>query len=26
MEDRILMFGLTNELAGDHGFGWNNRP
>jgi glutathione S-transferase len=25
MEDRILMFGLTNELAGDHGFGWNMR-
>jgi len=24
-EDRILMFGLTNELAGDHGFGWNVR-
>src|ERR1700761_4235176 len=25
MEDRVLMFGLTNELAGDHGFGWNMR-
>lgn len=25
MEDRILMFGLCNELAGDHGFGWNMR-
>src|SRR5271170_6182416 len=25
LEDRVLMFGLTNELAGDHGFGWNMR-
>ena len=25
MEDRILMFGLTNEIAGDNGFGWNVR-
>ena len=25
MEDRILMFGLTNEIAGDNGFGWNLR-
>jgi glutathione S-transferase len=25
LEDRILMFGLCNELAGDHGFGWNMR-
>jgi glutathione S-transferase len=25
LEDRVLMFGLCNELAGDHGFGWNVR-
>ena len=25
LEDRVLMFGLTNELAGDNGFGWNMR-
>jgi hypothetical protein len=25
LEDRVLMFGLCNELAGDHGFGWNMR-
>ncbi len=25
MDDRILMFGLCNELAGDNGFGWNMR-
>jgi len=25
MEDRILMFGLTNEIAGDNGYGWNLR-
>jgi glutathione S-transferase len=25
MEDRILMFGLINEIAGDNGFGWNLR-
>ena len=25
LDDRLLMFGLTNELAGDNGFGWNMR-
>jgi hypothetical protein len=25
LEDRVLMFGLCNELAGDNGFGWNMR-
>jgi len=25
MEDRITMFGLCNELAGENGFGWNLR-
>jgi glutathione S-transferase len=25
LEDRVLMFGLCNEIAGDHGFGWNMR-
>lgn len=25
LEDRVLMFGLTNEIAGDNGFGWNLR-
>lgn len=24
-EDRVLMFGLCNELAGENGFGWNLR-
>jgi len=25
MEDRIAMFGLCNEIAGENGFGWNMR-
>lgn len=25
MGDRVLMFGLCNELAGENGFGWNLR-
>jgi hypothetical protein len=25
LEDRLLMFGLCNELAGENGFGWNLR-
>jgi glutathione S-transferase len=25
LEDRVLMFGLVNELAGEHGFAWNMR-
>jgi glutathione S-transferase len=25
VEDRILMFGLSNELCGENGFGWSRR-
>lgn len=25
LDDRAIMFGLCNELAGEHGFGWNLR-
>jgi glutathione S-transferase len=25
IEDRVLMFGLSNELCGENGFGWSRR-
>jgi hypothetical protein len=25
MQDRVLMFGLSNELCGENGFGWSRR-
>lgn len=25
LEDRVLMFGLSNELCGENGFGWSRR-